>query len=725
MVGIADRDLLRTFARLPATLTAEAARAQLSRLAPGSRYGVVVDEDGRARACLHERQLEDWPAGETLAALAAQWPPLVALPESQATGVRDVALFFYTTLRQALAPGAVILVDAEDRPVALLTRRLLDGARQALSEAVFKGLAGLSPIRKMEYLETLNPYSITLARESAAPGAFTTETVGVPVRTDLMVQRYSRLDLPGQVPVGQPATLTVAINRQVTAGAQGQVELALRAESWPLKVTAELVNPEPDFVVTGPAGQVIFVPKDADSDAYTFTLTPQSLGEKTIRMRFLQGSRWLATTRITTTVVGAAAASPGPARVEYPPAIASVGPAPDFTILIDRQSERGYTVSVAAAGAGDGQMPVKVGLLPLDGLDPAQYMQRAYAELNATVPAGAAAAGFADTVEKIGNNLFQELFSTPEARDYYWSKMYEATANISAETGAAANTFAETVMRGAQPAAVPVVQIISEEPYIPWELLRPYRKGDAQHKAFVDPNYLCERFALARGLSPGAAAPDRLAILSIAIVAPPSNLAYVQAEVDALAGLAGRYGLAVQTLRTRRDVLDFLENGEAQVLHFACHGKFNLAAADTSFVRLGDDRLEASDITGRWTNFGRFRPLVFMNCCDSGQQGLGLTGLDGWAERFLGAAGAGFFIGSLWKTTDELASKFAAEFYTRLLGGATVAEALRLARTAVKVPGRGDATYLSYAAWANPATQGRPAGAAAAAAPQQPGGSHG
>ncbi|QLQ08672.1 MAG: CHAT domain-containing protein [Anaerolineae bacterium] len=41
---------------------------------------------------------------------------------------------------------------------------------------------------------------------------------------------------------------------------------------------------------------------------------------------------------------------------------------------------------------------------------------------------------------------------------------------------------------------------------------------------------------------------------------------------------------------------------------------------------------------------------------------------------------AGVFVGSVWKTTDELASQFAATFYRRLLAGDRLAEAMRQAR---------------------------------------------
>jgi CHAT domain-containing protein len=91
-----------------------------------------------------------------------------------------------------------------------------------------------------------------------------------------------------------------------------------------------------------------------------------------------------------------------------------------------------------------------------------------------------------------------------------------------------------------------------------------------------------------------------------------------------------------------------------------------------------------------------------MNACDSGRLGVGLTGLDGWAEAFIAGDGgkAGVFIGSVWQTTDELASQFAAVFYERLLAGDPLAEAMRQARAAVRR--FGDATYLSYTLYANP-----------------------
>ena len=68
--------------------------------------------------------------------------------------------------------------------------------------------------------------------------------------------------------------------------------------------------------------------------------------------------------------------------------------------------------------------------------------------------------------------------------------------------------------------------------------------------------------------------------------------------------------------------------------------------------------------------------VCFQCKCEGGRQGLGLTGLAGWVLRLVGR-GAGLFAGlALWEITDETVLAFVTDFYTRLLKGETVGEAL-------------------------------------------------
>jgi CHAT domain-containing protein len=158
--------------------------------------------------------------------------------------------------------------------------------------------------------------------------------------------------------------------------------------------------------------------------------------------------------------------------------------------------------------------------------------------------------------------------------------------------------------------------------------------------------------------------------------------------------------LIVNVITDKQELDQFLKQGDVDVLHFACHGRYQAANPGRSVVILSNkDVLHPNDLAGYYRNFGRSRPLVFLNACDSGREGIGLVGLDGWATKFL-ASYVGIFIGSVWKTTDELACEFAKTFYVYLQKGYTVGEAVRASRKAIEKAG--DATYLSYTIYANP-----------------------
>ena len=185
----------------------------------------------------------------------------------------------------------------------------------------------------------------------------------------------------------------------------------------------------------------------------------------------------------------------------------------------------------------------------------------------------------------------------------------------------------------------------------------------------------------------------------VALVVAVSNLSFVQEEVDTFERMQREGRLQVERIETRAALDTFLARGGAHVVHFACHGHFDQEQPGRSLVMLGGDSLRPDDVTGRYLAFGQSRPLVFLNACDTGRRGFGLTGLEGWAETFVRTARVGGFIGSTWQATDALASRFAAAFYAFLSEGLSLGEAMRQARLAIETPG--DATYLSYSLYAN------------------------
>jgi CHAT domain len=462
------------------------------------------------------------------------------------------------------------------------------------------------------------------------------------------------------------------------------VELMLTADDWPLPVVASLaaVRPE-DFLVEGPDHGVIEVPRREDSAALTFTLVPQSLGPKVVRVRFEQDHQFLRMALVRTEVVAAAPGPVGEASVDASPQLHAKGLPPDITIYVDEVDPLSYDLSVRTSRDELGSAPRVVDRIEFSK-PPDAYFDELFSELDRKTRDGLAPAEFDDAIRRTGSNLFDTLFhDAAELRSrglegfkwYYWSTLHPWSQEVAA--------------RGQSL----TVQIVSSDPYIPWELLRPSRRlTDGRWEP--DPQFFCQRFALSRWLATADTA-SWFPLRTVALVAPPSNLAWVREEVDAIE----RLGLQTRHISDVGELYRFLQDETADVVHFACHGRFGDQDPARSTVIIGDRRLQPRDITAEYRNFARVQPLVFLNACDSGRLGIGLTGMEGWARAFL-SAGTGFFIGSVWKTTDDLACRFAAAFYSRLQAGANVGEAVRGARSDIARPG--DATFLSYSLYANP-----------------------
>lgn len=249
--------------------------------------------------------------------------------------------------------------------------------------------------------------------------------------------------------------------------------------------------------------------------------------------------------------------------------------------------------------------------------------------------------------------------------------------------------------------------LTSNEPWIPWEIVRPFAY-DRRGALLYNDAPLCESFRLARWVT-DAAAPARLALRQAMVVRPPANLKATSVETSYLAGLPGIVpGLVVaDPVQTVDGALEAFSVGETQLFHLACHGNFDLTDPNESKLKLADGFLTPSQLTGdRKSGLLRARPLVFVNACHAGARGFGLTRLGGWTERFI-AAGASVFIGSLWEINDELAARFAVEFYNRFFGLAgharqSLGQAFREARLMLKELDPANPTWLAYVLYGNP-----------------------
>jgi hypothetical protein len=495
------------------------------------------------------------------------------------------------------------------------------------------------------------------------------------------VRRYTDVRFPEEVEVGQQYGLRVAITvTPVEAPGSAEVKpVTVR----PGPVDVYLMYSRRDFVLEGSNHRQIEVPAQSDSAPVVFDLTPVSEGAKALTVDFFQDGRWLTDVRVETTAVVARPAGE-PAKPVVRAVTAGFDPNLarwDLTLRIQEidAGDRLYQFQVATpvhelapgdAGGDDWTIQFRA--------NPEDYVRDLLGELSKLKKM--TSTQVQRRLSIIGTDLWDELVP-PAVQRWYWQTIRP--------------------WRLAHPDRALSLAIVSSEPWIPWEMLRPY--GPDDQGRFVEDDFLCETFLLARWLAlstwqgTGRQPPDSLDLSVVGLIVPASGLKSAPLEAKELATvLSARAKQIDADLDTLYGVL---EEGGYRGLHFIGHGRYNPDKPDESVLVLGGEALEPDDLSGRRLNFGRDQPLVFLNACEVGQVGYSLTRLGGWAPAFL-RAGASVFIGSMFRVTDTLAADFAEAFYKELVGGAPVSQAVRQARAAIKSDT--DPSWLGYSLYAHP-----------------------
>lgn len=237
--------------------------------------------------------------------------------------------------------------------------------------------------------------------------------------------------------------------------------------------------------------------------------------------------------------------------------------------------------------------------------------------------------------------------------------------------------------------------IATDYDIIPWELVRPVRPSD-------DGGFLVERFPVARRVLNQ----ERAAGISLdpaAFVVPDPTLPDMPGEIEELDRLFRTVGGGTpgQVFQDVVKLVEWINTGEAGLLHFACHNHFKQEAGGSSII-MRDDTFEPmmlSTAVGARALSVR-TPLVFLNACRSAGATFEYTQLMSWAAQFM-KAGAGAFIGTLWEVPSKQARYFAEAFYDALLKQRlSLGDASKEARNAIKNPG--DPTWLAYTVYGNP-----------------------
>jgi CHAT domain-containing protein len=241
------------------------------------------------------------------------------------------------------------------------------------------------------------------------------------------------------------------------------------------------------------------------------------------------------------------------------------------------------------------------------------------------------------------------------------------------------------------------IQFITDEPYIPWELMRPVRAGELTR-------LLAETHPVARGL---LKYPDRLRPVlplygEILTVAPDyakrvtSPLPPLVAAGEESAMLQARFGAQpIAPASARRIIATFADARKKPVrlLHFAGHGRFE-TPADSSHLACEDGDVSIHHVRSQDTRLGEnYKTFVILNACELGATGDVLGEVGGWAEAFAYRNFSGF-IAPLWAVFDDHAKLAMQTFFEAILvNGKPVGEALRDVRAAY---GPHSPTFLSY-----------------------------
>lgn len=254
---------------------------------------------------------------------------------------------------------------------------------------------------------------------------------------------------------------------------------------------------------------------------------------------------------------------------------------------------------------------------------------------------------------------------------------------------------------------VNTISIVSDEPWIPWELLR-FPRPFAQDT--TGGSFFGATFAIARWLR-GIAPRRWLPAHHVALVTTARKELHTEIEAEMICSLATKNHRVTEVPPNTLDVMNALESGDFDAFHFAGHGWSSGHTPGGWCLELNRGQtIRVEDLQEASHGLARSRPLVFLNACQTGLADFSLTRQDGWAHRFL-RSGAGAFVGAQWSIPAQEAVIFAKNFYREFFSGVPIAQSIRDARENLREKAPGDPTWLAYTVFAHPMAsvmQGKP-----------------
>jgi CHAT domain-containing protein len=501
------------------------------------------------------------------------------------------------------------------------------------------------------------------------------------------VKKYPNIDFPDHVILGKRRSLVVQL---LPDKLEDFLELTFGYPKGVEEIEITVALDARDFEIEK-AVQKMQVPLRKNSESIVFHLTPKSVGEKEIRLKFYQDKSYNGEVFIKTTVVKDEKSEEAiqKAMPQGRPGLSLVGGEREDLVLEvkrvydphDQSDHLEYSVTSKILGVDSKKWSTKESLH-----DPLQRINTMFEQLSAI-----SSAGYSDEklyrniiseIETIGKNLYITLIPD-ELKDALWEKKDRIHS----------------------------IRVITNEEWIPWEIIKPYRITNEGNTETDD--FWCMRYVISRWF-PGDYAYEIIFVKTSAVMAYGGNdkLKYVIKEGKIFKEIVGNKGIDIISIKPRRlELLDSLSDKEINLFHFACDITYDDHNPDDSYISLLEDyklkekdikvqnKLKAQDI--KVQNLRKGKPLILINACQSGRTGYAFSGIGGFAKAFLDA-GAYAFIGPMWKVPDKYALEFSKFFYKNLFEeNLSIGEALKKTRADLKKELR-NPIWLAYSHYGFP-----------------------
>ena len=250
------------------------------------------------------------------------------------------------------------------------------------------------------------------------------------------------------------------------------------------------------------------------------------------------------------------------------------------------------------------------------------------------------------------------------------------------------------------------IQIFSNNPVLPWELMRAVRADGSDEQDFLGLQFRIARWHISEQATQLDRPPQHKILGQLVVIAPEYEgqdmLSNQVQELEALATVSGYRRLPGQytSLKT------LFSGTPGGIIHFAGHGV--VAPSDQGqfeySIRLEDFDLDLLTWRGLTEQQNQNHPFFFFNACEIGQAHRVANFVDGWAPAVLETGSSGY-IGGMWPLGDKGAAEFSSEFYRMLeeklkLGPVSVADVLQ--ETRKRFYETGDPTFLAYVYYGDP-----------------------